>query len=692
LPTIPVLFAPAFFLVALSAADAVPTQGSATVQVTATRFPEDPAKVPTSITVISGRELAERGVSDLRSALALAAGVFIAPGGDGGPASSIPEFWGLKEIDAFLLVVDGVPWGGAFNPALATLNLQDVERIEVQRGAGSVLYGATSFVGVIHVIHRQPAEARGSVTLSGGSHGSGAVAITLPLPRWGGFASSLTVDHAKEGFSDPRTGFERTHLLWRNRAEVEGGTFHFDLDGTALDQDPASPRARVGATLSPLAPLDANHNPDGAFLRDRRVALSAGYDRGLGAAVWSSLLSVSQSRQNALRGFLTDVTTDAPNAHGFREHLDTTDLYLDTHVTWSPTAQAKVVAGLDHLQGTGTGRGGDFDYFVNLDGSGAPGARALPSAADVRIDDHRAFTGLYGFTQWLPVPALVLEAGLRLNHTRETRSVSTLDFASATQDAGRDEHTVTRLTGSAGANWAVWQEGRDRVAFFATYRDSFKPSAIDFGLDSQAQLLKPETAQSTDFGLKASLLDGALALEVSVFRMDFDNLVVSQSLGGLPVLVNAGKERFQGLEASLVCRFAGDFAGRLAYSNHDARFSDYVADFGGVATQLRGKRLEVSPYHLAAAGLVYAPREGFQGNLEANYRGSVFLDKRNHAPAGGFATLGASLGYRRGAWEGRITGQNLTDRRDPVAESEMGDAQYYLLPGRRVTASLRMTF
>jgi TonB family protein len=56
------------------------------------------------------------GARDLRSALSSAIGVEIAPGGDSGPASSVPDFWGLKEFDAFLLVVDGVPWGGAFNP------------------------------------------------------------------------------------------------------------------------------------------------------------------------------------------------------------------------------------------------------------------------------------------------------------------------------------------------------------------------------------------------------------------------------------------------------------------------------------------------------------------------------------------------------------------------------------------------
>src|SRR5512135_971839 len=111
------------------AAQAPQETPSATVQVTATRFAEDPAQVPGSITVITGKELEDRGASDLRSALALVSGVSIAPGGDSGPASCVPEFWGLREFDAFLLVVDGVPWGGAFNPALGTLDLNDIDRI-----------------------------------------------------------------------------------------------------------------------------------------------------------------------------------------------------------------------------------------------------------------------------------------------------------------------------------------------------------------------------------------------------------------------------------------------------------------------------------------------------------------------------------------------------------------------------------
>ncbi len=43
---------------------------------------------------------------------------------------------------------------------------------------------------------------------------------------------------------------------------------------------------------------------------------------------------------------------------------------------------------------------------------------------------------------------------------------------------------------------------------------------------------------------------------------------------------------------------------------------------------------------------------------------------------------------RRWRWELRLDGYNLTDRRDPVAESELGDAQFYRLPGRSVVGSV----
>src|SRR5713226_6604957 len=159
------------FLLAGVASAQQPPKTSETIEVTATRIAEDVTVVPASVTVIDGDDLRARNARDLQSALGPVAGVSIAPGGDGGPAGSVPEMWGLREFDAFLLVVDGVPWGGAFNPDLPALDLTDVDRIEVLRGSAPVMYGATSFVGVIHVIHRAPG-APGIGRVSAGSYGS----------------------------------------------------------------------------------------------------------------------------------------------------------------------------------------------------------------------------------------------------------------------------------------------------------------------------------------------------------------------------------------------------------------------------------------------------------------------------------------------------------------------------------------
>jgi iron complex outermembrane receptor protein len=668
-----------------------PTHGEY-VEVTATRFPEFPGEVPAPIEVITGQELQDRGAKDLTSALNLAAGVVIAPGGDNGPASSVPEFWGLKEFDAFLLVVDGVPWGGAFNPALTTLNLTDLDRIEVLRGAAPVMFGATSFVGVIHVVHRDPANTQNLIETHGGSFTSGGGALTAKLPDWGGFASSLNLDGDRVGFKDDRTTFSRGHLLWRNSRPAGAGRFHFDVDGTLVDQDPASPHPRDGRVLTDLVPLDANNNPGGSYLNDRRLAVSVGLDRPLRSADWSTIVSFSRAKNDALHGFLVDLAPVDPNAHGFRNTIKTTDIYFDTHVTWSGSSRYRVVAGLDHLHGKGSAHGGDFDYFVNLDGSNPPDGAQLPSAADIHINDRRDFSGLYGFLEWTPGPAWRLEVGGRVNRTDESRDTSLLDIESQDFEQGSGKLSKVRASGTAALMWTPWRQGLDSLGFFGGYRNSYKPAAIDFGLDSAPDVLNPETAESYELGSKIRTLDGRLSIEVSAFLMDFDNLVTATIIDGLPGLINTGKQRFKGVEAAVAWRLANHLSGRATYSLHDAKFTDFVQEFDGVPTQLAGKRLEMSARHLASAGLVYAPPQGLTGVVELNYVGSRFLNKRNTAPVEGYATLSMGAGYRTGRWEFRVDGRNLTDRRDAVSESELGDAQYYRMTARRVDAAVAVKF
>jgi outer membrane receptor protein involved in Fe transport len=93
---------------------------------------------------------------------------------------------------------------------------------------------------------------------------------------------------------------------------------------------------------------------------------------------------------------------------------------------------------------------------------------------------------------------------------------------------------------------------------------------------------------------------------------------------------------------------------------------------------------------LASAGILYAPKAGFYGNLVGNFVGRRYLDEENTAPVGGYTTIAAALGYRFDRYSVSFEGTNLTNRRLPVTASEFGSESFYLLNGR--AAWLKLTY
>ncbi len=149
----------------------------------------------------------------------------------------------------------------------------------------------------------------------------------------------------------------------------------------------------------------------------------------------------------------------------------------------------------------------------------------------------------------------------------------------------------------------------------------------------------------------------------------------------------------EGIETAVATFLSPHITARATYSFHDARFRDFTYEFDpGVPTQLAGKRLEMSARHLASVGATYAAEHGAVLGMELNYVGSSYLNKRNTALADGYVTVSASVGYRIGKYELRLDGRNLTDNRSPVAESELGDAQYYRMTARRFDLTLAYRF
>lgn len=654
---------------------------------------------PAMITVISGKELADRNVRDLRTALSLVAGVDIAPGGDGGPASAVPGLWGLREFDAFLLVVDGVPSGGAFNPALTTLDLTNIKQIEVLRGAAPVMYGATSFVGVINVIHYPAGEMVDQASVGLGSRNTVSLGLSRNLSTTGPFKQSLNFDASTQQFSQDASKLNRAHVLYRAAADLSIGKVHFDLDATMLRQRPYSPHPVEDSALSRRFPLDANANPLDAKADENRVQFNLGIDKDLTYGKWVTLLSLAHADNRNIRGFLRPDFADdgvTHNADGYRQSVAKDYGYFDTYLITNPTSTLSLTTGFDFLFGNGHQSSDNFEYGVMPNGSNRPASIQLPIDESTKLRDKRNFAGAYTQVDWRPSERWNLLVGLRYNDTRESRSGEAVDHHA---DPGTPHFTAssharkTGFSGTAAGSYALWISDASRLTAFANYRNTYKPAAIDFGPEAEGTILKPETAKSWEAGLRGRAFAGRFDWELSYFRMNFRNLVIRENLNGLPSLANAGQEKFSGVEAEGRYRVSDALQIKATAAHHNAKYSDYsVAQEDGSLLQFSGNRLEVSPEYLAAVGVIYAPLKSWGGSLVWNWVGKRFLDRENTVLAGSYATLDAGVNYRFSTWELCVDAYNISNRRDPVAVSELGEGQLYRLPGRTVLVSAKMNF
>jgi outer membrane receptor protein involved in Fe transport len=661
------------------------------VVVTATRIAEPADAVPADVSVVSGKELVDRGASDMASALSLVPGVEAPAGGDAGPSSAVPAFWGLHEFDAFLLVVDGVPWGGAFNPGITTLDLNDVERIEVLKGSAPIMYGATSFVGVVHAIHYPAGEAANELDIAYGNYGSIKGSTSFVLPQVGDWRESFAADGESLGFADAREIVSNGHALYRGEGDLGPGTLRVDSDLTFVRDVPPSPVVRVGTGLTPLTPQNANFNPADAKIDEDKYHLSIGYSLPSAWGAWDTLASFAYSDVTDIRAFLHPDLSGAADTQNQRRYID--DGYFDTHLASKPSSHTTLIVGADLLYGHGqqTTLNGNSGYTVPLDGSVIPPPTSAVAINEIgTINDRRTFAGQYAQFEWQPDSRWDVTAGFRINEAEERKESSDLILPPSQLAEESVSKTMIRPSEVIGASYRLWAQGKDEVVAYADYRNAFKPSAIDFGPDYTPTLLSPETAQSYEAGLKGAADEGRFTYQAELFRLDFNNLVVATSSGAL---TNAGGERLEGIEAETRYHVTPDLVLAASASYHDARFTQYLF-FDGVANvQVAGNQLPLSPHILAAAGLLYTPAQGFNATAVAQYVGRQFLDEQNIAPVGGYTTLAANLGYRVGRYRLLLEGNNLSNQRKPVSASEFGSESFYLLNARtlwvRITCSWR---
>ncbi|MCG2754496.1 MAG: TonB-dependent receptor [Desulfobacteraceae bacterium] len=125
--------------------------------VTASRIEELLKYSPDSVTIVTGEEIQKKGKQTVIDVLKDVPGISIAQYGSPGGGSSI-YMRGTNNAHT-LIMIDGVRVGDPMatdgKMSIADLSTDNIERIEIVRGAQSVLYGSDAIGGVINIITKK---------------------------------------------------------------------------------------------------------------------------------------------------------------------------------------------------------------------------------------------------------------------------------------------------------------------------------------------------------------------------------------------------------------------------------------------------------------------------------------------------------------------------------------------------------
>ncbi len=618
------------------------------VQVTATRLAVPRADVPAAITVVQGDDLRDRGITYLVDALRLVPSATLVQLGSYGAVTSL--FMRGGESDYTKVLVDGVVVnepGGSIN--LATLSLEDVDRIEIVRGPTSVLYGADAVSGVVQIFTRHgTGPVRGSLEATAGTFGGRDVRGRV-AGSTGAFSASVSGAHfASDGIYPFNSAFTNSNgtvaLGWKGRAgtrieasaRYSDATGHFPTDGNGDPVD-TDQRTLVGDRVVGLMATRPVH---------RRLDLTA--------EGWSHRLD---SRFRDGRDGPADTTGFA--FAGTRDAI-TSRRGLTLRADWRAQPSLTIVAGIGaerESEDQASVTDSDFGFGASRDSATFLADRTTRSA----------------FMQLLAAPdhRVDLQLGGRVDDNSAFGTFTTLR-------AGAVLHIspTARLWSAVGTGFKA-----------PTFSELLADSPYEVGNPG----LRPEKSRSAEIGLEVASQGARVGL--TAFTQQFRDFVQYLSAApGEPTYDNLGAARARGLEASIVVTAVH----RLTLDAHLTWLSTAVTDSGVVSSETfaLGRRLLRRP---AVSGVVTV-----RGNLrvvnwsatgrwvgsrdDVNFRD--FPATRTRLPSYGLFDAALTAPLPVGAMQGLdvvLRGENLFDAQWDAAIGYPGR-------GRTLFGGARLTF
>lgn len=139
------------------AGEEVATHALGETVVTATRTKKRDLDVPAATTIITAQEIKDSGASNAADVLSQVDSFVYKSFGPNGAAmggmTNEVNLRGIKEGALVLMNGNPIAWRGKYN--LDQIPASSIERIEIVKGSGSVLYGSEAVSGVVNIITKK---------------------------------------------------------------------------------------------------------------------------------------------------------------------------------------------------------------------------------------------------------------------------------------------------------------------------------------------------------------------------------------------------------------------------------------------------------------------------------------------------------------------------------------------------------
>ncbi|MCC2642928.1 MAG: putative Vitamin transporter BtuB precursor [Nitrospira sp.] len=267
------------------------------VVVTATKTPLPVSQVTSAVEVITEQDMKKQNIRTVVDALRLAQGVAILS--NGGPGTEANARIRGGSSSQTLVLIDGAIVNsatlGSYN--FANLTTDNIERIEILRGAQSMLWGSDAMGGVINIVTKRGqgpfaaggfmeygsfASLREGGTVSG-KHG--AIDYSLSLSRWD--TSSFSAVNYRRGATE-----RDSYRNWQGSGRIgvdlpHDGRLDFNMRWMNSDKQLDN--------LSAVAPNDVY----GSKLRSQEYVFSGSYEQPI-TGWWSQKLTLARSQEASL--------------------------------------------------------------------------------------------------------------------------------------------------------------------------------------------------------------------------------------------------------------------------------------------------------------------------------------------------------------------------------------------------------